>query len=64
MTGQGRRLWIKIKTALGESPAMEVEGIHVEDICQLVSLVIFLIISWTITFRILANEEDQYTVNV
>ena len=36
------------------------EGIHVEDIFELVSLVLSLIISWT--FRILANEEDQYTV--
>ena len=42
------------------APAMVVEGIglHVEDI--LVSLVISIIISWT--FRILAHEEDQYTV--
>ena len=38
---------------------MVVEGIHVEDIFELVSLVLFLIISWT--FRILAHEEDQYT---
>ena len=35
------------------------EGIHIEDIFELVSLVLFLIISWT--FRILAHEEDQYT---
>ena len=35
------------------------EGIHVEDIFELVSLVLSLIISWT--FRILAYEEDQYT---
>ena len=41
-------------------PAMVVEGIHVEDIFQLVSLVLPLIISWT--FRILAHKEDQYTV--
>ena len=36
---------------------MVVEGIHVEDIFELVSLVISLIKSWT--FRILANEEDH-----
>ena len=42
------------------APAMVVEGIglHVEDI--LVSLVLSIIISWT--FRILAHEEDKYTV--
>ena len=40
------------------APAMVVAGIH-EDIFELVSLVLSLIISWT--FRILANEEDQYT---
>ena len=40
------------------APAMVVEGIHVEDIFELVSFVLSLIISWT--FRILANEEDQY----
>ena len=39
---------------------MVLEGIHVEDIFQLFSLVLSLIISWT--FRILAHEEDQYTV--
>ena len=39
---------------------MVVEGIHVEDIFGLVSLVHSLIISWA--FRILAHEEDQYTV--
>ena len=38
---------------------MVVEGIDVEDIFELVSLVLSLIISWT--FRILAHEEDQYT---
>ena len=38
---------------------MVVEGIHVEDIFELVSLVLSLIISWT--FKILAHEEDQYT---
>ena len=38
---------------------MMVEGIHVEAIFKLVSLVLSLIISWT--FRILAHEEDQYT---
>ena len=38
---------------------MVVEGIHVEDIFELVSLLLFLIMSWT--FRILAHEEDQYT---
>ena len=38
---------------------MVVEVIHVEDIFELVSLVLFLIISWT--YRILAHEEDQYT---
>ena len=39
---------------------MVVEGIHVEDIFKLVSLVLSLFIS--LTFRILAHEEDQYTV--
>ena len=38
---------------------MVVDGIHVEDIFELVSLVLSLIISWT--FRALAHEEDQYT---
>ena len=38
---------------------MVVEGIHVEDIFELVSLVLSLIISWTL--RILAHEENQYT---
>ena len=38
---------------------MVVEGIHVEDIFELVSLILSLIISWT--FRILEHEEDQYT---
>ena len=38
---------------------MMVEGIHVEAIFELVSLVLPLIISWT--FRILAHKEDQYT---
>ena len=38
---------------------MVVGGIHVEDIFELVSLVLSLIICWT--FRILAHEEDQYT---
>ena len=38
---------------------MVVEGIHVEDIFEFVSLVLSLIISWT--FRILAHEENQYT---
>ena len=38
---------------------MVVGGIHVEDIFELVSLVLSLIISWT--FRILAHDEDQYT---
>ena len=38
---------------------MVVEEIHVEDIFELVSFVLSLIISWT--FRILAHEEDQYT---
>ena len=38
---------------------MMVEGIHVEDIFELASLVFFLIKSWT--FRIPAHEEDQYT---
>ena len=37
-----------------------VEGRHVKDIFELVSLVVSLIISWT--FGILAHEEDQYTV--
>ena len=41
------------------APAIVVEGIHVEDIFELVSLVLSSIISWT--FRILAHEEDQYT---
>ena len=40
-------------------PAMVVERIHVEDIFELVSLVLSLIMSWI--FRILAHEEDQYT---
>ena len=42
------------------APAMVVKGIglHVED--TLVSFVLSIIISWT--FRILAHEEDQYTV--
>ena len=39
---------------------MVVEGIHVEDIFYLVSLVLSLIIS--LTFGIMAHEEDQYTV--
>ena len=43
-------------------PAMVVKGIHVEDISELVSFVLSLIISWT--FRILAHEEDQYTVMI
>ena len=38
---------------------MVVERIHVEDIFDLVSSVLSIIISWT--FRILAHEEDQYT---
>ena len=38
---------------------MVVEDVHVEDIFELVSSVISLIISWT--FRILAHEKDQYT---
>ena len=42
------------------APAMMLEGIRVENIFQLFSLVLSLIISWT--FRILAHEEDQYTV--
>ena len=37
------------------APAMEVEGILVKDIFELVSLVL----SWT--FKILAHEEYQYT---
>ena len=41
------------------APAMVVEGIHVEDIFKLVSLVLSLIISWT--FRILAHKLDQYS---
>ena len=41
------------------APVMVVEGIHVEDIFELVSLVLLLILSRT--FRILAHEEDQYT---
>ena len=40
--------------------AIVVEGIYVEDIFELVSLVFSFIISWT--FRILAHEGDQYTV--
>ena len=35
---------------------MVVEGIHIEDIFELVSLVLSLITSWTV--RILAHEED------
>ena len=42
------------------APAIVVEGIHIEDIFELVSLVLSLIISWK--FRILAHEEDQYTL--
>ena len=38
---------------------MVVEGIRVEDIFDHVSLVLSLIIFWTL--RILAHEEDQYT---
>ena len=38
---------------------MVVGGIDVEDIFELVSLVLFLIIPWI--FRILAYEEHQYT---
>ena len=38
---------------------MVVEWMHAEDIFELVSLVLSLIISWT--FRILAHEEDLYT---
>ena len=38
---------------------MVVEIIPVEDIFELVSLALSLIMSWT--FRILAHEEDQYT---
>ena len=34
-------------------------GLQIKDIFLLVSLVLFLIISWT--FRILAQEEDQYS---
>ena len=47
---------------LASTGDMVVEGIHVEDTCifEPVSLVLSLIISWT--FRILAHEEDQYTV--
>ena len=41
------------------APAILVEGIHVEDIFELVSFVLPLIISWI--FRILAHEEDQNT---
>ena len=39
--------------------AMVVEGIHIEDIFELASLVLSLNISWT--FSILAHEENQYT---
>ena len=38
---------------------MVVEGVHINDIFELVSLFLSLIISWT--FRILAQEGDQYT---
>ena len=48
----------KYSNASWPAPAMLVEGIHVADIFQLISLVLSLIISWT--FRILAHEEDQY----
>ena len=41
------------------APAMVVEGIHAEDIFELVSLVLSLIISRT--FRILPHAQDQYT---
>ena len=39
---------------------MVVEGIHAENIFELVSLFLSLIISWT--FRILAHEEDKNTI--
>ena len=41
------------------APAMVVKALHVENIFELVSLVLSLIISWT--FRILSHEDDQYT---
>ena len=66
-----RNLWVSLhslyevhrRQLLNEcrpATAMVVEGIHVEEIFHFVSLVLSLIISWT--FRILAHEEDQYTV--
>ena len=48
------------RQVLNEYWPAPVKGIHVEDIFELVFLVLSLIISWT--FRILAHEEDQYTV--
>ena len=50
---------IELLNACWSAPAMLVEGINVEDIFELVSLVLFLIISWT--FWILAHDEDQYS---
>ena len=52
-------LAIKVLFRCWPSPAMMVEGIHVEDIFQPVSLVFSLITSWI--FRIMANELDQYS---
>ena len=40
-------------------PAMVVGGIHVEDVFELVSLVLSLIISWPL--RIFVHKEDKYT---
>ena len=58
-TSSVRGTWKQVLNECWPAPAMVVEGIHVEDIFELVSLVLSLIIFWT--FRILAHEEDQYT---
>ena len=45
------------------APAMVVEGIHVEHIFELISLLLSLIISWTLAQSgpYSAHEGDQYT---
>ena len=50
---------IEVLNECWPAPAMVVEGIHVVDIFELVSLVLSLIISCI--FMILVHEEDQYT---
>ena len=56
---QPNSLAIQVLNRCWPAPAMVVGGIHVEDIFELVSLVLSLIISWTI--RILTHELDQYS---